>query len=332
MDLEGLIKEHDAIFAKLQPLRDKQREISQLRRERDSLNNKVKLLNTEIKALQKERDTFNKQVQTHKSTRNELNERTKKIRDSYQEVFDQRKDTNFRELEQKVKSINWKIQTAGVSFKEEKKLRNQLESLEKVYNAKKVLRDSKKEAETKHRKVLEYSARSEEVHEELVKLYARVKDLREDADVKHEEVITAVKVVEALNAEHADDIKRKEDIKTRIVELKKETKEKREEEKQASAKERAKEAMELFSAGKRVDLRDLQLSFGLDGDAKETPKTKAEKKGVSELRESGASKKDKKPKVKKPSAAKKATKTKKAVKPKKKSTAKKKKIPKPAKK
>ena len=269
MDLEGLINEHDAIFAKLQPMRDKNREISQLRMERDSFNNKIRALNKEVKELQKKRDAFNKKVQESKADRDKLNAQTKKIRGSYKDLFDQNKQTNFRDLERKVKNIHWQIQTAGMSFENEKKLRKQLESMEKLYNAHKVFNDSKKTAETKHSSVLEFSTKSEEIHEELIKLYARIKEVRTQADAKHDEVVSALKAVEEMEETHADDVKRLQELKVRITETKAEKKTKQEEEKQASFKERAKDAMAKFAAGKRVDLRDLQLSFGMEEKKKE---------------------------------------------------------------
>jgi len=270
--VDKLENEKQLLYERLVPIREQVFALSNVRKERDDLNFKVKKLSDEVRKIKIERDEFNKKVQEEKKLRDEINKQTSGMRKNFSKTFgdqpNRRGVPELQQLRKKVKDMRWEIETRGFNFAEEKKrsaalkiLEKQLKKLETYDNARQDVVVKDKDARSHHSLVIEYSKKSEEVHESLILLYEQLKAAREKADAKHNAVVDVIDKIKKMESEHTDDIKRLNEIKDEIKETREEWEDQKLEESQKTAKERATEAFAEFEKGGRVDLRDLQLKF-----------------------------------------------------------------------
>ncbi|HIK01567.1 TPA: hypothetical protein H1008_00425 [archaeon] len=268
MNFEELKKEQEKIQKALSPLNKLKRDASKLKNERDSLNEIVKKSSSDVKRLKKERDKLNESVQRTKYEREALNKQREEAK-QVQEKSPQSPSapSTYSILKKRIKSLLWKIETSGVSFKEEKKMREEFDvlskeagTLEKQVSAKRVLKSSTREASKKHQTVVGLAQKSESVHQDLIKAYAELRKSRSSANKSHGKLVEKREQIKNFEELNKEDIDQLEKITKGIKEEKKKAK------KIASmggikVLKKAEKVKKEFEAGKRVDLRDLQATI-----------------------------------------------------------------------
>jgi uncharacterized coiled-coil DUF342 family protein len=267
-----LEKEKQAIYERSAPIREQAAVLTSIRKDRDVLNDKVKALSDEVRKVKTERDELNKKVRDEKAKRDDINNQASSLRKVFRSEFGdapaKKGSFELQKLRKQVKDMRWEIETKGFSFAEEKKrskvlseLEKKLKKLEKFDNARLSVVKQDKNARDFHSNVIEFSKQSEEVHQKLIGFYENLKQAREKADAKHNEVVEAIDKIKKLEVDHEVDLKRFNEIRDSINDTREEWEDQNLEESKKSAKERSAEAFAEFEKGGRVDLRDLQLKF-----------------------------------------------------------------------
>lgn len=272
MDIKKLKERVEAIQTKLEPLQDLKKNISKIRVERDSLNKQVKELSDKLKKVRTSRDFYNKKVKNEKKERDLLNKQVIGLKKQFNEkVGGKKKGPSYSRVKKQIKDLQWKIETSGVTFSEEEKLRSKLEKLEalkadlqKEKDARLKIKEIASQAEKHHTNVLKLSEKSKKNHEKVQSLYEDLKKKRADANQKHEEVLAEMKKLKELEKKYAPDIRRLQQLKEKIKKMTATNLIKKKRETAKAFKERADEAFEKLKAGKKVDLIDLQLKLSLE--------------------------------------------------------------------
>lgn len=277
--LEKLNKEIEELKAKVAPALDMRKAISELRKDRDILNRQAKEISEKIKNTKQIRDSYNQVVCSAKSLRDSINKKLSDLKKSLPKKENKPKEgkdrgkraPTYKSIKKRIRDLEWKIQTSGVSFPEERNLRNQLQKLEvlraelqKEEDARNSARNLGREARTHHARVLEFSTKSESIHKELVKLYGELRKLRSLANKKHKEFLAKVNELNVFNKEHEPDFKLLKELKQKLMETKDNLAKASKEAVEKSLVERAEVAFEKFKKGIRVDLRDLQAKLRME--------------------------------------------------------------------
>jgi len=203
-ELKELRKEFNEKKKELSKLRFQLNSLSSLKEESfrglRSSGDKVKSLLTKIKTLKSERDKLTQQVKEFKKERDHLNLAVKEKSDARREADQKRKELlgkfDSKEDPERIKSLidkfEEKIETEVIPFSQEEKIRKQIKELKLQYNQAKGLRDvwktinttavgfteTRRKAESSHKKVQELAQQSQKIHEQINKSYAEVKELR----------------------------------------------------------------------------------------------------------------------------------------------------------
>lgn len=272
--IEKINKEIEELKAKIAPVADMQKNISELKRVRDELNGKVKELSEKIKNTKQIRDSYNQVVKSAKNIRDSVQKKISEVRKDLPKkgAGDKgRRKPTYKNIRKQIKDLEWKIQTSGVSFSEERNLRNQLQKLEilkaelqREEDARSSSRKLSSEAKKHHARVLEFSIKSRSIHKELLELYGELKKIRAKATQKHEEFLEKVKALDIFNKEHESDFNLLNELKQKLRQEKKKLAAKQEENLEKGIVERAQDAFEKLKQGVRVDLRDLQAKLKLE--------------------------------------------------------------------
>ena len=265
MNFEELKSQQEELQKKLAPLNKLKKETSKLKNERDRLNEIVKKTSADVKKLKTERDELNKSVQRMKSERETLNKQREEAKKVQEESPAKVSAPNsYLVLKKKIKNLLWRIETSGVSFKEEKKLRSEVDvlskeagTLETQVSAKRILKSSIREASKKHQTVVGLAQKSETTHRKLLKTYAELRKSRSAANTAHGKLIEKREKIQNFEELNKEEVGKLEKITKKIKSEKKKARE------LASkggikAVKKAERVKKEFVAGKRVDLRELQ--------------------------------------------------------------------------
>lgn len=271
MDMDKLIQEESELSEKLGKVNDIRTESSVFKKERDSLNTKVKELSVNSKKVRTERDSLNKKVKAEKNLRDNLNKRIADLKAQFSKKYGNRSTSEqYKKLKKQIRDLEWKIETSGVGFEEEKKLRAKLAGLEdekvafqEEADSREELKNLERNAKKHHSNVIEFSKKSEQIHEKLVGIYKNLRDEREKANKKHEQFIAKVQELKDFEKGHTADFKRLGTLRSKIKDKQTKVKTVQKQKTETSFRERAEKAYEKFKAGKRVDLKELQIKFSL---------------------------------------------------------------------
>ncbi len=235
----------------LQCKRTLESELTDLKNERDQMNEETKVyrkerdeLNQKLKdtlkiALEKrnERDEINKQVRENKDLRNECNEELKKV-----EWNSGKKEIS--NIQAEINKIDKTIQTKVLDIRKENELvkrvsdlTKQLKKIQSDEEEEKAAEELKEKSETYHQKVVELSDKAQAIHEEMIDYFNQIDGIREDADNRHRDFI---KSRNAATAKH-------EEVKAKLSEIRKVNKFMD----QAKAKPRGRKSEEKSDSDKR---------------------------------------------------------------------------------
>ncbi|MCD6530677.1 hypothetical protein J7L06_10425 [Candidatus Bathyarchaeota archaeon] len=221
-----------------------------LREKRDELNGKVKELILEAKSLKENRDKLNEKIREIKSNievdRKKLNDIEKERRKIIDEL--ERTPSKFegkvgvKELEKKIRKLDWMIQTTPLSLDEEraaiskiKELKRESLTLKKIERLRKRLEelDLERKALSKVNRLRRdeigrLAEESRSFHEKLLSLSAEISGLKSKADETHKmfvEVLTKVKDLRKRRTEIRGKIR---DLKAQLRSIDEEERKKRE--------------------------------------------------------------------------------------------------------
>lgn len=204
-----------------QKIEELTRQLTQLRQERDQLNQEakkwvekrnqhnqqIKELQTEAKRIKEKRDEINLQVQILKAAREkakaqrqEKHEKAVKLMGKMKPVAERKSASRFQDLEKRINDIDWKIQTLSLPVQEEKELVEEVKALETQKTSHKrflKLKDRLVEAQTearafgtqarlRHEELSKLAKQSQEVHTQLVDTVSKIKPLRQSANEAHQ--------------------------------------------------------------------------------------------------------------------------------------------------
>ncbi len=191
-----------------QEKRNENMEINTLERkkqEKMALSNKLK---KEINALKEKRDEENKSVSRHKALRQQKNQEKDSKKSRLEQVQKElakvqgELEKSYEAYKKEHNQVYWKYQTEPVSRKEEERILEKLEELEKkkedakkISILKKEQKDLKKEvrqitteANIHHKIVTQRADRSEKYHQEMIKTYNQIDELEEEIDQLKEKI------------------------------------------------------------------------------------------------------------------------------------------------
>ena len=189
-DIDSLRETKEALFSDKKGLLDKRRE-SLVR---------MKALGAEISDTKNQRNQFNQQVQENKRRRSDADKRIKQVTKDIQGLRQlqsgERIPGRVPELETTLKSLEWKYQTQAMKPSEDKRMSKKIQeitlhlsALKELDRSKKDLRqkqeelsDLQKEQKIYHLSVLSNAERSEAKHQELLGLYKRRDELKDEKD------------------------------------------------------------------------------------------------------------------------------------------------------
>ena len=209
----------------LQCKRTLESELTELKNERDQMNEETKEyrkerdeLNQELKdtlkiALEKrhDRDEINKEVRKNKDLRNECNEELKKV-----EWTSGKKEIS--NIQAEINKIDKTIQTKVLDIRKENELvkrvsdlTKELKKIQSDEEEEKAAKELKEKSENYHQKVVELSDKAQAVHEEMIEYFNQIDGIREKADAKHQDFINSRN---AATAKH-------EEVKAKLSEIRK---------------------------------------------------------------------------------------------------------------
>ena len=244
---------------------------------RDRLHEEIKKLRSEARGLKEKRDTLNNDVQSLKTLREDARkayreklEQLQGLRQKAQVVMAKKPPRSAAGLESEIAAIDWKIQTNPLPLDEEKRLVEQVKTLEcqlaayrsieglriniaKLRDEAKALRDENK---SHGERISETAEQSQKFHQQMTEELEKSWKLKAEADEMHEEY---VKNKEQAHAAHLKYL----EILSQIEPLEKASREREEKEKseiQESLRNKLeKEALEKLRSGKKMSFEEFKV-------------------------------------------------------------------------
>jgi len=205
--IDELNRERSALKEKLDKLNSEARKWAE---KRNAIHERIKKLRIEDIELKGKRDTLNEKVRELKGLRDTArNARKEKrveilgLREELRANAKNKPPRSMHEIEKEIESLEWKIQTTPLAFKEEKALIDQIKPLEAqllVYKQMQKLKDNiiklsqesealETEAKLHHEKLSELAEQSQAFHEMRIKALNQIRTIKVEADVAHQKYV-----------------------------------------------------------------------------------------------------------------------------------------------
>ncbi len=263
---EVLLKEKRGLEKKLKELtqeRDKLNEEARtFKHLRDDLNSSIKDNLDKALNYRNERDQVNKEVKKYKKLRDESNQELKKM-----EWSSGRRD--IQRVQDEIKKIDKTIETNVLDIRKENELVKQVTELQKQLQSMKENEETREEAiklkelsESYHARVVELSDQAQETHEQMIKYFEKIDDIRVKADEAHAEFM---KIRENASQKHEGvkillkEIKAKNKALDKVKAKKRYKEDEVSHNENAKEKERAQEIYRKFLGGKKLSTEELLL-------------------------------------------------------------------------
>ncbi|MDI6888522.1 MAG: phosphoserine phosphatase [Methanocellales archaeon] len=248
---------------------------SELAAQRDEFNARMKNLVKEAQAFKEVRDEYNQKVSQYKAKRDELNEEAGKI---YVKVDRLRKRKSagggsLHELRREIDLLEFKQQTEVLSIDKERQLVERISTLQEEFLKKKAQLEQDKElkallgeaqtlrdkASKYHEKVTKYADLAQEQHDKMIATFNEVDAVRAEADEMHKEFVKAQETADEHHHRFIKLQKEVRDFNKLIAGLKRMSREAKESEERAKAKEKAENIYDRLKKGGKIDTEDLLL-------------------------------------------------------------------------
>ncbi len=256
--LYQIYKEKNDFFQQLKSGRDQLRsltaQLKQLKTERDQLTD-------EVKELKQHRNELNTEVKEKASVKKDAEDKKKKLLDSVGFKGDPAK------IKQEIKHLEEKTETEVMPFSQEQALRKKVKVLQAVYKKLEQLgtawkevntvsadfSQKRREAEDSHQLVQHKADESQSKHEEMNKIYAKIKEIRNQQQPLAEQHLAAKVKLEQTKKEL-------DELAQRVNELAKLLDEQEEESFNVKARKKTAEVKEKMRSGKKLSTEDI-LAF-----------------------------------------------------------------------
>lgn len=289
--------EKKELLDKLNSLRDETRV---LREEMNKLNSmkeetflkksevirNIREMITKVKETKGKRDEKTKAVKEEKEKRQKLNEEIKekiqKIAEVNPKVEEAPKKSeehiNPHLIKKNIQSLEYKIETEGMSFEKEKKtmklinsLKKQLVEAEKRYkayhelkNAHREIKPLKKDANEIHHKIQEDAGESQKLHEEMIKTSKSIDGLRKEEKELTAKFLEEKKTYQEVSQKLKDKLDALSKISEELNRHKVEAAEERKEKQHKTLKEKQREVEEKMKKGGKLTTDDILVLQGMD--------------------------------------------------------------------
>jgi len=256
--LYQIYKEKNDFFQQMKSGRDQLRsltaQLKQLKKERDQLTD-------EVKELKQHRNELNTEVKEKFSVKKDAEDKKKKLLDSAGFKGDPAK------IKQEINHLEEKIETEVMPFSQEQGLRKKIKVLQAVYKKLEQLgtawkevntvtanfSQKRREAEDSHQQVQHKADESQSKHEEMNKIYAKIKEIRTQQNPLAEQHLAAKVKLEETKKEL-------DELTKRVNELAKLLDEQEEESFNVKARKKTAEVKEKMRSGKKLSTEDI-LAF-----------------------------------------------------------------------
>ena len=256
--------------------KDLEKRLKQLTKERDDLNEKAREykkvrdeLNTSIKEnldkalkFRDERDKINQEVRKYKKLRDETNQELKKM-----EYASGRRD--ILKIQGEIDKLEKTIETKVLDMRKEnelvKKVQDLSKTLSKMQEDEKVQTEAtalKEVSEAHHAKVVEFSDKAQETHENMLEHFKNIDEVRAQADLAHNQFIETRETASAKHEEVKavlNEIRRKNKGLDKVKAKERNMESEKSKKKNMAEKEIAIDIFERFKEGKKLSTEELRL-------------------------------------------------------------------------
>ncbi len=286
-----MISEVDQLVVKLS---EQERQASELRDKRDKLNGEARAkadrrdelnkqmaeLIAKVKEHQKERDEENTKVQDFKVKREEVR---KNLAEAKKEVDQIKEDENLeplpkppipeKVLRRNLKQLEWKIQTEILPPEEEKRLVQEIATLQEQLEEAETIRTLRQERNARfstfeglkaemnhyHKAVIRTAKSSQRHHHEMTKLFAQIDEIRKEADQCHKDFIETKKTADVTHKKFIEIIKGKEKYQKELQGIRQKARVDHFREVKETIEARADEALRKYKEGKKLSLEEFSM-------------------------------------------------------------------------
>jgi len=229
---------------------------------RDELNSSIKDNLDKALKYRDERDKINKEVRKYKKLRDETNQELKKM-----EYASGRRD--ILKIQGEIDKIEKTIETKVLDMRKENELVKKVQDLSKTLSQmkedKKVQSEAialKEVSEAHHAKVVEFSDKAQETHENMLEYFKNIDDVRTKADQAHNQFIETRETASAKHEEVKtvlNEIRRKNKGLDKVKAKERNMESEKSKKKNMAEKEVAIDIYERFKEGKKLSTEELRL-------------------------------------------------------------------------
>jgi phosphoserine phosphatase len=176
----------------------------------------------------------------------------------------------MHEIEEEIESLEWKIQTTPLAFKEEKALINQIRPLEAQllgYKQMQKLKDDiftlqkesgalEAEAKLHHEKLSELAEQSQAFHEKRIKALDQIRTIKVEADVAHQKYVWMKEQVQEISQKYVELSRQIESLEQKLRQAEGEKKAERQTELLKDLEDRAREKLKR---GEKLTLEEFKI-------------------------------------------------------------------------
>ena len=240
--------------------------------QKEGLKKELSNLISQIKKIKFSKDNDTKEIQTLKKSREKYNKEVRELITKYKDLnskkikFLKEKKLNFdpSKLSERIGELDYKIETEGLTFDQEKKvmlqikqLRKQLEEagdIQKVFEELKVLSEkinkTKEKAEAAHKKLQEQLKKDKTSYDDFLKLTKQINELKKKQEGAFNKFIDSKNKFSDINKQLKEKLKSAKDmnIEDQMKKHKEETK---------ILEEKTKEVEEKLKKKKKLTTEDL---------------------------------------------------------------------------
>lgn len=272
--IDELNRECSALKEKLDKLNS---EAMKWAEKRNAIHERIKKLRIEDGELKGKRDAINEKVRelkglrdTARNVRKEKRVKILRLREELRALAKNKPPRSMHEIQEKIESLEWKIQTTPLAFKEEKALIDQVRPLEAqllVYKQMQKLRDaifkSQQESETLeaeaklyHEKLSELAEQSQAFHEMRIKALNQIRPIKLDADVAHQKYVWTKEQAQDLRQKYVELSHQIESLEQKLRQAEEEKRAERQTELLKELEDRAKEKLKR---GEKLTLEEFKI-------------------------------------------------------------------------
>jgi len=244
---------------------------------RDKIHDEIRRIGLEAKGFRDKRDELNDEIKFLKTMKEE---RVKKRAETFDQLKSQRlkiKDASATKtvrssklLEREIAKIDWQIQTKPHSLEEEKKLVNQVKTLEiqlqvnrrieqiknEIANLKKEARTLKDEIQTDTSKIRELAEHSQKFHEKMIRELEKAKALKTEADKMHHKFVESKEKANTCHSKYVEILDQVKALRTAIRQREEEARTKQQTDLKRKIED---EALDKLKRGKKLSFEEFKI-------------------------------------------------------------------------